>query len=330
MLRPTLALSTLLTLSSAALAGDLRSDLLPAETRWVAHVDVEAFSRTTLWKAVSEEKQLLGTDLQTNFSFEDLEFGDDLPPAVAERIRGLELDLFRDLKSVTLFGTGYRVEGNLAMLEVSSVAHDLLDIARELPGYSRIEVDSIPMHRWVNPERGGEKAICYLRRIHEDGTHVMLFSDDTKRIAQAARVLRGEAEALKRGRRGGLKLAPVHGSFLYFESIEGLPGMDDFGPSSRVTEMVETIRLDVGEREGYLEAHLKVGTSDPREAKDASNVLQGLTSLVALAGPDEPELRAVTQLLDALDFKTIDEEFLIDFEFNSRDLVDLLVGLDEF
>ena len=329
MLRPILALSALLTLSSLAAAGELRAELLPAETRWVAHVDVQAFSRTTLWKAMSEEQHLFGEEVKTHFSFRDLELDDDdVPPAVAERLRGLDLDLFRDLRSITLFGTGYQVEGNLALLEVGPVVHDLLDAAKEVPGYSRVEVDSIKLHRWVDPDGGHEQALCYLQRLDDQGTHLLLFSDDAKRIAHAAHVLRGEAPALRRDKRGGLQLSPTRGSFLYFESIESLPGMDDFGPSSRVTEMVDRIRLDVGEREGYLEAHVKVGTKNPEDAKNASQVLQGLTSLVALAGNDEPEAKAAMRLCEALDFQTLGDELQIDFEFNSRDLVDLLIGLE--
>lgn len=327
MRRTALALCAALALTTAATAGDLRPDRLPENTRWVAHLDLEAFSRTELWTAIQDRARREGHELPSTFDFAGIELDEDVPPEIAARLRELRIDLFHDLKSVTTFGTDSDVESSLAMLEVSAVVHDLLDIAREIPGYSRVEVDSIRMHRWRDPDGGNEQAYCYLQKVADDGTHVALFSTDHRKIAAAAQVLRGEARSIRRGQGSALKLSPEKGSFLYFECADGMPGLHELGAESEIAGLVKRVQLDVGERGSYLEARARVAAEDHEKTRHAANVLQGLSSLAALAPDDEPEMRVLARLCDGLDFRTEGDELLIEFECDSTELVQMLAGL---
>jgi len=327
MRRTALALCAALALSAAASAGDLRPDRLPENTRWVAHLDLEAFSRTELWTAIQDQARREGHELPGTLDLAGIELDEDVPPEVVRRLRELHIDLFRDLKSITTFGIDSDVESSLAMLEMSSLVHDLLDIAREVPGYSRVEVDSIRMHRWRDPEGGNEEAYCYLQRVADDGTHVALFSTDHRKIAAAAQVLRGEARSMRPGQGSALKLSPGKGSFLYFECAHGMPGLHERGAESEIAGLVERVQLDVGERSGYLEARARVAAEDRDKTRHAANVLQGLTSLAALASDDEPEMRVLARLCNGLDFRTEGDELLIEFECDSTELVEMLAGI---
>jgi hypothetical protein len=325
---PLLALCATLTLSTTAIADQLHPERLPQETRWVVHLDLEAFSGTQLWSGIQEEARREGQELPVEIDFDDLDLGTDLPPEIAGKLQGLHLNLFRDLKSVTLFGTDEDVESNLAMLEVSGVVHDLLNIAREVPGYERLDVGAIPMHRWVDLDGSGKQAFCYLQRIGDDGTHLALLSSDRKKITSAARVLRGKERGLRSGDQSGLKLSPQRGGFLYFECLEGMPGLHEIGAASEVTGMIERVRFDIGEHNGLLEANLRVSAADPEKTRHASRILKGLSSFAMLAAEEEPEAKALAKLCSGLELRNEGDELLIEFEMESLALIELLASLD--
>jgi len=324
MIRSALLAPAFLTLCAVAPAGELHPERLPAEVTWVAHVDFEAFSRTTMWREVQRRQAARGDAIQTRFDFSDMDLGEEIPHEIAVQLEHLELDLFRDLKSFTAAGIGKDLEEPLALLEVSETVHDVIAVLREMPGYSSEKVEGLRVHAIPNPDTRQIEAYCYVQRAGDDGTHIVALAKDRKQLLTQARVLSGQAPSARNAGRRKLKLDPRPSSFMYFEATGELPGLEHVGAASHVTELVRSVRLDVGERDGYLEAQVQVASKDPEKTRHIAQILQGLSSMAALAATEDPELSAAVDLCEGLDFRTVDDTLVVDFEYEVVDLLDLL------
>jgi|GEM_PF-2773159 len=329
MRRFALCLTTLLALSPLAAAGGLRPEWIPEGTQWVAHLDVEAFRRTELRAGLEGFVAEHEEDFTTTFAFSDLVEDAELPAETRAKLARLDFDLWRDLRSVTAIGRGGELEDDLVLLETSGLVHDLLDALHGTPGYDRIRREDLPLHRFSDPDGGEEAGFCYLARVGDDGDRwVTLVSKDAAAIVRSVRVLQREEPALRNDLAGHLRLDPLPSSWLYFEAVGGLPGIEDIDEASMVTRFAQDARLEVGERDGYLEARLVVDTEDSLQATQAAQLLQGLAAFAGLAS-DEPEMEAVGRLVSGLQFRTDGPRFLVDFEFESRELLRILRELED-
>lgn len=322
-------LPALLLLAPLSAADGLRPERIPEGTTWVAHVDVEGFEKTKLWANLKGLQGEMDLDLQTTFEFDEILGNEEIPESTRQRLAGLDFQLFRDLKSVTIAGTEGELEDNVAILDVSGLASDVLAALQDVPGYQRKEHKGLELHTFTDTETNKVEGAIYLHASERDrGSLVAVVSQHIPKLMQTARVLRKEEPALRRDLDQHLLLNPQASSLVYFEASGPLPGLDDVDEASVVTKFAKSLHFDMGERDGYLEARIQVGTEDANKAIQISQMLQGLVAMASLAA-DEPEIKSLAQVASALSFKTDRSLFIIDFEFESYELVQILKSLDQ-
>lgn len=326
-------LFALVPLASVSSADGLNPDRIPEGTTWVAHVDVEGFSTTKLWAQLKQLKLGEGEQMQTTFQFSDFLGDSDLPPSARARLEGLDFDLFRDIRSITIAGTEEGdVEDNVAILDVSGLAKDVIGALSEIEGYHRMSKGGVTIHTFTDPDDHEASGACFLHQTDSSRNEfVAVFSRDTRKVVNTARLLRGEAQPLRRDFEGNLHLRPSRSSLVYFEAVGSLPGLDQIDEASMVTKYAKSVKFDLGEQDGYVEANIRVGTEAPEKAMQISQMLQGLTAMAGLMGSEqEPEMELVQRLISGLSFKTDAKQFIIDFEFESYELVQIFKKMSEY
>ncbi len=292
--------------AAPAFSGGLDRDLVPASTRWIAHLDVEHFLRTELFQAAREHgaEDVLELD----------EMRDELG-----------LDPLEDLLSITVFAFGDRPEEAVALLALrAEAAQRALDRAEEEEDHVFLEVDGVRLRGWTKDDR----IEVYAYDAKRGDEHFFLLCDDRSRLLDAVSVFAGDSESLADADEAHIAARPAPGSFFYAEASEGLAGLHDLVPVSTVNDMVRGMRFDASEEEGVLELSLSLDLRDGEDAEDVAQVLQGGVALAELfarcQAPGTPGL----ELVDSLTFRNDDTRLVAEFSHASRALIEVLQELD--
>jgi len=292
-------------------AGDeLKRERLPADVDFVMHFDFEGFKQTELWKEVS-------TDLDQAELKADLGDLDDL------RTR-FGIDPLTDVRAVTLFKVKSEEDPTVVLFSTTDKIDAALKNFQKEPGYARLNEGGIELHTWKTDDDGKDETVCAYVHSGANGERVVVLASNKESALRSARVLRGEAP--NHANAGTLlSITPAHGSFLYVAAAE-IPHLDEFTPASQVFGLAHGIQVDLGEAGGFLRGHMGVTTKSPQDALDVSNVVNGLMSIVRLAGAEAGE---ALELLNGLRLNTRGSEVSVDFEFGVRRLVEILKTLDQ-
>lgn len=305
---------------------------VPAEVRWFAHVDVDAFDASSCAAALRGD--------------EAFELGPDPFGLGAE----LGLDLFRDLCSVTLFtftdgiaaaesvrvearsgDAGARVALGVAKADAAaSRPHVALFTCRASvePALARLTarpehrtetLDGRALHVWP---AGSASIFAWFGETQVAGDpgaskRLVVQSNDRSALARALAVLDGRAPNLADAPEAVLRARPAAGSFLFAAASTRLAELADVQLASNVARLAEEFALDVGETRGSVFARLSVAAESEREALQIQQVLQGgvaLLGLVAGGDADDAELRALQALTGAFRFQARGTAVQAEFE----------------
>lgn len=299
-----------LLLAAPASAGDLIQELIPADARWVAHVDVEGFLRSTFWTTLRAEPEI-AAELDQHLAEAREQFGFD------------PLDL---VKSVTAYGSTENPEQAVAALVVSEAADGLLAMLRTQPMHSKEELAGHAIDVWSEGE--GESVFCLVREFEGVSNRLVFLSDSRERLKHGIDVLEGRAQDVTQTSGPRLAIDPQKNSFLFVETGEDIPGLDNVAPVSAIAALAKGLRFEFGEAAGQLFADLRVMTLDAKGAQEVHAVLQGASALLNLVMPKEIPAE-VRGLLRGLRFSTNGNQVGIEFRHDSLELVRVLRTLKE-
>ena len=291
-------------------AGDeLKRERLPADVDFVMHFDFEGFKQTELWKQAST--RMKQAELQADLAdFDDLRtrFG---------------IDPLTDVRAVTLFKVKSEEDPTVVLFSTTAKIDEALKNFQKESGYARLSEGGIELHTWKEDDGDGDSVFAYVHAPSALERVVVLASNKASAL-RSARVLRGEAP--NHANAGTLlSITPARGSFLYLAASE-IPHLDEFAPASQVFGLAQGIQVDLGEAGGFLRGHMGLLTGSPEDALNISNVVNGLMSLVRLAGAEAGE---ALELLTGLRLNTRGSEVLVDFEFGVQRLMQILESLDD-
>ena len=298
-------------LSPLSLAGELRTDRVPADARWVVHFDADAVRQTSLWNLV--QSGLVG-----NLK-EELEEG-------MEEIRSeFGIDPMWDLHSFTVYGLSENEEEAIVMAETTSSVDNALARLRQESSYRSISSGDLIVHSW---DDDNETFYAY---IHAEGDRrVVLFSNQSDQITDGIRMLHGKGPSLKTASKG-ITARPRPGSVFFVSASEDVPGMDWAREQSEIASMLGGVTLDVGEQGGRIFAHVSAVTDDIEQATQVRSVAEGLLALATLGvGMGDLELPiAARELIDAVRVEQRNREIIVRFEYDTRNLIQEIMSLEE-
>ncbi|TDJ66900.1 MAG: hypothetical protein E2O39_15690 [Planctomycetota bacterium] len=306
---PLLLPITAAALAGSALGGELDKSRVSAEARWIAHFDLEAFQKTTLFREVMKDQVLEDLDLEELRA----KFG---------------IDPFETIKSATLYGMGADPEDAVAIIVGTSAIDTLLQMLMTQASYRSIQEGDLALHGWE--EHGDIDGLWYVHQTPNGGDRVVVLSDDRVNLMHAARVLRGELPNLARASDPKITATPRAGSYL-FVAASDLSGLSGIEPVSAVAGMANRLTLDIGEHDDRLYARVSIDTMNVDDAINITNVVKGGIALLQIAagvsGSDVPP--AVRNLIQALEIQSRGTEVLLEFEYDIRRLIEDVKSLED-
>jgi len=240
-----------LAFSPLAWAGPLPESMVPEGTRWIAHLDMEKFVSTQLFK-------LLETDGRLQIRDKDI-------------TRMLKLDLYKDVTGLTVFGLGPngRGTGFLAAGRFDKNRNlTLLELADEKSEFSY-----------------GGKTI-YATDDDEFGAFIndglIVFGDRRSDVEKVLDTAAGKNKSFAAsGLSAGFKSVPA-GAFLY-GTFEDMDGVGRMFAESKLMGKTKGLMLLAQEKQDRLLVRLQVTAGSAEDATDIAQIAQGLLAMVRLS-----------------------------------------------
>jgi hypothetical protein len=302
--------AALCTLVSPVRGDVLDKSRVPAQARWVAHVDVEALTRSTLFTALKSQH---GSELELDGDLAELksEFG---------------IDPFVDLKSLTVYCAEKDPERSVILMSGSEKLDAALARLQEQPGYRTEKDGAHTLHVWST---GDESWYGWVLRRDASANRVVVLSANRDDVLNGVAVVEGAKPSLTAQRDGIAFASPAPGSILFAAANENLTELDEIEATSRVFKLAQTMSIDVGEDRGALYAHAVVDTKTPQDALKIQQVLQGAVALLGLMS-DEPGIgEHVSSLVGALRFETNGSRVTADFRYDVKALLEIFAELEK-
>lgn len=258
-------------------AGPFLREQVPADAKWVAHLDLDAFRSSQVGDAlikarIDQEMARVRADLQAQW---DLEFD------------------WRQIHSLTAYGVEFRPAGKAhgVLLVVTS-----WDVQRGLDAAIAKQVDA-----------GGEGTI---KRVEEGpipvysvrgeffvalpGGKPVVMARSRDQLDRGVAVLAGQAHTLA-GTSAFLDFPPLPQSYAFLAMAAGFAEQTSIPPRARVLKMADAVQLVVGEtgNQVFLNAALKAKTAEA--GIQMQQVIQGLLAFSALGQPENRDWQRVLQ-----------------------------------
>jgi len=293
--------------ASAAIEGPDYA-LVPADAHFLAHVDLVALQRSTLFQLARE----LG----------DMDLDD-----LAEVEQRFGIHPLNDVRSITLYGTQHEPDRLVAILRVDAKVDAALQAVAQQPGYEAMDQGGETVHLfhaspsdafygWVTAAPGG-------------ADRLVLLSNDLATLSGGIELAKGRGASLASSPDAKIRARPNPSSFAFVAAGTPFADSDWDETASRIAGLTRELVLDVGEEAGSLFVHASIVTENVEDAMNVSQVLMGLKGLLALGMTLDEEIPPeIGHLVNALQVNVRGQEVQIDFRFEARALVEDLQRLD--
>lgn len=259
----------------ATTAGELRLGQLPADTRWVAHVNVEAIKDAPL------ARQIVAAAWQRE-------------PARVELggiAQVLGIDPGEDIFEVTFLGRNFDPEKGAVIVRARLKRDQLVALLRMRDDYTREEYHDHELHRWKDDESGDRLTGCFAA---ED---LVVFGKDRETVVAVLDVLDGRAERWEYSEPAD-RMAHPAGTIVQV----WVQGLDDLKVPfmSPLVRRTERLAIMIGEHQEavFIEGMIRVESATT--AGDVHDALRGIVALAKLQFGDDEQLVA---LLDLAQFR---------------------------
>lgn len=258
-----LALATFIT---SARAGEPDAAAIPADTKWVAHVDVQKLVTSRLGKFVIEKANAKG-----------------LQERLAEVRDAIGTDLLADVKGLTLFGVDYGEQNWVVMLDAKMDQEKTVKLLGANEAYERLTEGDYTIHRWTDPKaKARNMPAVRFGCFHDENRTVV--AADLDRLKATLAVLDGKADSLASDKERAATLADAKGAILYINATDVKIDPEQAKPrAALLATMIGRLTLSVSEVEDNLVLRVAVGTKDEQEARKMAATVNGLVALATLA-----------------------------------------------
>ncbi len=285
--------------------GGFDQTVLPADTRWVVHIDLGGIRASKL-----------GSQLMA--ALEEGGHLDELDEVQQE----LGMNPLADVYSVTVHGVKGE-EDAVAQIHMSAKADQIIEQLR-----SRVPVRALSIGDVQLLEMGDGEVFASVQSTGTDERRIVLASS-AERVSSTVQVLRGNAPNMKADAHSAFSRGPSPGTWIFAACTAPLSEITDFEPASRAAELVRGGVFEFGEHQERIFASLEVDASSTEDARRLTQIVQGGLALLELALTDEEVPDAVRDVLGALSIEQLGEGVRLALRLPSQDLLQLLRELEE-
>ncbi|MCP5051076.1 MAG: hypothetical protein GY940_28185 [bacterium] len=285
--------------SVSATAAALDHSILPADTQWVMHVDMELFNKTWIKKAMMEKHDFL-----------------KLHKIEGKLAKYADINFFEDVDSLTLFGSSSHDDNE--MVCVASGNFDSSDLMRLLEEHTPKEHDKTKYgkHTIINWGRSNHAVFTDKNRI--------AFSRSEESLKNVVDTLRGKKKnAASTELKEYIRMIPsnafVSAAANDISSLNkgksGYPGV-----ILKETGMASFIAM---ENNKNLTLNVMLNTNSPETSGQIKSIVNGLIAMSNIKLQQDKNHR-LSKLLDAVKISTQGSTVRLNFSYPSEELMELL------
>jgi hypothetical protein len=252
-------------------AAPLDPKAVDADAKWLVHLDMEAMLDSSVVDKALDK-------------WMEKEDGERHLDRVKEE---LGVDLRKDVKSVTLYNTGYAEHEAVAVVKATFDKSKLEAKAQQAPDHKVEKVGDVELHTWTDKQHGNRTVAGAFV-----GDDAMVLGSSVDLTKQAIAVLQGDEDSLA-GASSSLAGKAADGAILVGRVV-GL-ATADLPKKSELPKGVDEIAVAIGEHEGKSFLVGRVGTTSEESAKLVKDAIEGLRSMALLAHSQDEEAKTYLQ-----------------------------------
>lgn len=264
----TLTLAAAAAILSSSQADVLKQNFVPSNTRWLLHLDADAFRKTRLGAVVAAEKVNAKIKEAEDATKLDLSFA-------AEKI-----------SSVTLCGpkVGEEQEGILILETTADIRSDL----EKLIGFKEMNGGKEPQISRLSVNGNELYTIGEDLNAMEAAKGVWVVGKNKAVVQSAREVVMGKGSALKDD--SFLSYPAVTNTFFFLAVADAGSAGDKLPAQAKILQKAEGGRVVIGESGEKILLNVALKAKDAETITQIQQVVQGLIAIVSLTQPDNKDL----------------------------------------
>jgi len=248
-------------------AGAFDPARVPAEAKWLAHIDAQRLRETRLGTLLMEQLRTEETDRK--FAGFAAVFG---------------FDPREDLQSITVFGRDQNEENSAMLLKGTLNTDQLVTLVKAGDDYQSATYGGTEIHGWSEFKKGRNQRSH--GAIAADGTVIISRSENMVRAALD--VLRGNESSLSGNQSFGDLAVLCDGDFIV--AVADLSQMDPTQPQAAVFKKANWGRLVVGESDNQVSGSLTLGAASVETAQQIQAIAMGMVAMGLFGREQNPAL----------------------------------------
>jgi len=260
----------LVTLTSPGNSGEsLQTKLIPAEARWLIHIDVEKFAQTEL-------KQILEENSENDFG---------------KKILGISntagIDFFIDISAVTVIGMNHENNEPVVAISGSLDKNHLLGLLKEEESPNEIHYGDFLVYNWDDDEYGVFAS-----------NNLLIISENRSGLEKVLDTLSGKEKnftdtPLQKQLR---TISPDTFLVATAENVSDLLGEDDDDFGALILKKTESAFFSVNEQNSKVRLQLSLQTDSPETAANMESMVTGLKAFLSMNDKIDPEWDIIKSL----------------------------------
>jgi hypothetical protein len=256
-----IAISAMLSLAAtaAAWAAPLQPAQVPADAKWVVHVDFEALGETAFAEKLHADQPNM---VQGVSAWLRQEYG---------------IDPRQDLKGLTAFNNSYQAHTGALILQANYDADKVRAKVEHQPGVHAADWQDHTLYTWtIKDHNGQERELTTV--LVDDST--VVFASSPEKAKETVKLLRDRGSSLAGKDSPLIAHVPEHAS-LYGAAID-LNEITRHEHAFPILKQHERIVYAFGERDGKVFEDITLVGQSPEVAREMKKILEGATAFVKL------------------------------------------------
>jgi hypothetical protein len=320
-------------LAASVQAGGLVPAQIDAQARWIGHVDLQAFHDSQIYRTILEADE-----------------EHEIERGLSELFTTQGIDLFRDVRGLTAYGTGFADDDAVALVDTTSNAEPLLLRWSEEHHAVPIEIGGRACMQW---KEHGQTSFSCLRSNPDTSDRLLVVSHSQAGLERALDVLDGKRANCAKESPAEIPLALQPGTMVFFaasgifDQANGMGlgnvgvkhggkgknelhvGISADGPESVIARLAQGVRVEFGETDGRIFTTVQLRTQREEDAKKLQQIVQGLMALASFA-TEEPDVGATLgRWLGAVQVTRQDQTLRLSFDYDLKTLIREARALEE-
>jgi len=290
-------LSAVLILSSPGWAKPLNPRQVPAEAKWLVHVDFNMFAESETWDLISQE---ISDKNQKKIDAITTLFGSD--PT-------------KDLFGVTLFGSDANEENAVAIINGRFNRKKLLALLALNEAYAETEYNGQILYHWVDERDNKAKVGIFATES------LIVISQSEPPVQSMVDLLAGKADSLANQPTAPFSaLTKTPQGAIMVMAAGGLTQLRRDDKQNVFLQNSKTIVVFAGEKQGEMFLNANLTTDTPEAAMQIEQALIGMKAFVAMNHAEQPEM---ISLLQAIILKRNENQLSLTAKYPAAKLLDI-------